>query len=129
MKRKHAEDLSPLTEDPNASTNLKKLKVDSEHDESAEKPFLLQYSTLACGQGFTIAVTKEGNLCGWGSNKCGQLGIGELLVLKVSPRLIPLRDPAQTTVRHVVTGSSHTIVMLANNRCYGWGYNKFGQVG
>ncbi|MCO5562525.1 hypothetical protein L7F22_016152 [Adiantum nelumboides] len=85
-----------------------------------------QINLVACGWRHTIAVTDSGALytCGW--SKYGQLGHGDhkdhlvphqVAVLKANP------------IVQISGGWRHTMALDDQGKLYGWGWNKFGQVG
>ncbi|MFL6589861.1 MAG: RCC1 domain-containing protein [Chthoniobacterales bacterium] len=88
---------------------------------------LIGISQVACGSsGFCIALARNGQVYGWGSNDFSQLGIapgGALSVatpFAVGPGGIDL----------IAAGSAHCIAHSAvDGNVYGWGYNGYGQLG
>jgi len=54
-------------------------------------PFSLKVSirNVACGSTFTVAVSKAGDVWGWGSGECGQLGGGARYFTQVAIMYIP----------------------------------------
>ncbi|EPT27505.1 RCC1 domain containing protein [Toxoplasma gondii ME49] len=48
--------------------------------------------TLACNESHVLAVTREGGQCfGWGSNDCGQLGLGRRCPAQPIPQLVEIK--------------------------------------
>ena len=61
----------------------------------------------------------------WGANLCFQLGHGDW-----NPRYQPqLVDQLPGRVRTASTSTFHTLAVLQDNRLFGWGQNKEGQLG
>lgn len=89
---------------------------------------------IACGQNFTLALTTDRKLYGWGCNKFGQLGITParcqfsdipLSIELVSPLLeeITLNDFIQ-----LKCGWTHCILQVGK-KLFTWGRNNYGQLG
>ncbi|KAL3528160.1 hypothetical protein ACH5RR_012816 [Cinchona calisaya] len=81
---------------------------------------------VACGWRHTISVSSSGGLytCGW--SKYGQLGHGDF-----DDHLIPhkLNAFSKSFISQISGGWRHTMALTADGKLYGWGWNKFGQVG
>ncbi|XP_042373705.1 ultraviolet-B receptor UVR8 isoform X2 [Zingiber officinale] len=81
---------------------------------------------VACGWRHTITVSSSGNLYTYGWSKYGQLGHGDYED-HLSPHLLEaLRD---NDISQVSGGWRHTMALTTDGRLYGWGWNKFGQLG
>lgn len=52
-------------------------------------------SYIAAGAFYSLAITKDGNLWGWGEAKLGQLGIGKHRIVQL-PTRIPVCETAET---------------------------------
>ncbi|KEP60533.1 UNVERIFIED_CONTAM: RCC1 domain containing protein [Hammondia hammondi] len=68
------------------------------HEEVTLVPRFLQrlmqipIKTLACNESHVLAVTREGGQCfGWGSNDCGQLGLGRRCPAQPIPQLVEIK--------------------------------------
>ena len=64
----------------------------------------------------------------WGSDRCGQLGLGEdvtSFTLKLVPRLCSYRIAIQT----LSCGAKHSAFITVNNLVYTMGSNTYGQLG
>ncbi|KAB2604535.1 ultraviolet-B receptor UVR8 [Pyrus ussuriensis x Pyrus communis] len=109
----------------------------------------------AAGAEHTAAVTEDGSLYGWGWGRYGNLGLGDrndrLVPEKVSmanvslkickycqlghgdfeDHLVPhkLEALSDTFIRETAGGWGHTMALTSDGILYGWGWNKFGQVG
>lgn len=56
-------------------------------------------SHLACNESHVLAITRDGGQClAWGSNDCGQLGIGRRCSVQYEPRLVVLRGAPQPNI-------------------------------
>ncbi|MCC3380485.1 RCC1 domain-containing protein [Paenibacillus farraposensis] len=82
--------------------------------------------SISIGLNHVSEINKMGQLFNWGSNLVGQLGNGGVYVQ--SPQMI---SSVPGTLKKVVSGNSHTLVMTDNNgaiELYGTGNNAFGQL-
>jgi alpha-tubulin suppressor-like RCC1 family protein len=96
------------------------------------------WSAVAGGILFSIALKKDGTLWGWGGNWVGQLGGG-------GTNLVPLMDDyaraSQAKVSKptrigedsnwakISVGGEHVIALKQDGTLWGWGRNDFGQLG
>ncbi|XP_071953933.1 probable E3 ubiquitin-protein ligase HERC4 [Antedon mediterranea] len=92
---------------------------------SLSNHFVIQVS---CGSHHSIALTKEGKIFSWGSNKYGQLGhAGSPRLLCSSPiEVLCLNGLA---FKQIVCGGWHSFALTVSGAVFGWGYNNFGQLG
>ena len=77
---------------------------------------------IACGGYFSLILEKNGNLYGFGSNSCGQLGLGHN----------DYQDNVHyitSNVKDVVCGGCHTIILKHDNNLFVCGSNSYGQLG
>ncbi|EFJ17371.1 hypothetical protein SELMODRAFT_179009 [Selaginella moellendorffii] len=81
---------------------------------------------VACGWRHTIAVSQSGKLYTYGWSKYGQLGHGDY-----ADHLLPhqVAALAEFNITQVSGGWRHTVALTEAGKLYGWGWNKFGQVG
>ncbi|CAI9753039.1 unnamed protein product [Fraxinus pennsylvanica] len=81
---------------------------------------------VACGWRHTISVSAMGILYTYGWSKYGQLGHGDF-----EDQLIPhkLQSLHEKCISKISGGWRHTMAVTTNGELYGWGWNKFGQVG
>lgn len=90
----------------------------------------LLVSRIACGSHHTAAITLEGQLYAWGSNKFGQLGAGDGDAAK--PRRVAL--PREVlTVSRIACGGEHTLctaIGAHTEACvFAWGNARAGALG
>ena len=83
-------------------------------------------AAVSCGTSHTVVVTDNGNVWAWGDNKCGQLGIGNLISTATPAPLITLDEQEVT---HVACGAEHTVVVTIANEVYGFGNGVYDQLG
>lgn len=81
---------------------------------------------VACGWRHTISVSSCGGLYTYGWSKYGQLGHGDF-----EDHLVPHRLEAlgEHFISQISGGWRHTMALTSDGKLYGWGWNKFGQVG
>jgi E3 ubiquitin-protein ligase HERC4 len=84
---------------------------------------------VACGESSSFAVTNAGNVYGWGSNTCGQLGIpdSDSEANWFSPKKIVL--PEGIKISEIGSGYNHVIARTPEGEVYGWGNNYLGELG
>ncbi len=70
-------------------------------------------AAIACGDDHSCAITEDGLLYMWGSNECGQLGLGPACASadEVLPRLH--HPTLSLDVRQLAVGANHTLVITA----------------
>ncbi|URD93408.1 Regulator of chromosome condensation (RCC1) repeat [Musa troglodytarum] len=91
-----------------------------------EKVASIKMVLVACGWRHTITVSSSGNLYTYGWSKYGQLGHGDFED-HLSPQwLEALKD---SCISQISGGWRHTMALTSDGRLYGWGWNKFGQLG
>lgn len=81
---------------------------------------------VACGWRHTISVTTSGSIYTYGWSKYGQLGHGDC-----EDHLTPYKLEALSNqiISQISGGWRHTMAVTSDGKLYGWGWNKFGQVG
>uniref|UniRef100_A0A7N2MU36 Ultraviolet-B receptor UVR8 n=1 Tax=Quercus lobata TaxID=97700 RepID=A0A7N2MU36_QUELO len=82
--------------------------------------------TVACGWRHTISVSASGGLYTYGWSKYGQLGHGDFKDHLIPHKLEALHD---NHISQISGGWRHTMAITSDGKLYGWGWNKFGQVG
>ncbi|XP_071722519.1 ultraviolet-B receptor UVR8-like [Rutidosis leptorrhynchoides] len=81
---------------------------------------------VACGWRHTISVSNTGKLYTYGWSKYGQLGHGDFEDHLVPHKLEALQG---SFIAQISGGWRHTMALTSDGKLYGWGWNKFGQVG
>ncbi|KAJ7957057.1 ultraviolet-B receptor UVR8-like [Quillaja saponaria] len=81
---------------------------------------------VACGWRHTISGSSSGGLYTYGWSKYGQLGHGDFQDSLVPHKLESLID---CFISQISGGWRHTMALTSDGKLYGWGWNKFGQVG
>ena len=84
-----------------------------------------------------LALTRDGGVFVWGRGDAGQLGIGPLPVVNYRTRTptaenyvpFPVRIASLRDVVAISAGSRHSLALLKDGTVWGWGENRYGQVG
>lgn len=63
----------------------------------------------------------------WGQNKYGQLGLGYEYKKQTSPQMI--KSLLGIPFAQIAAGGAHSFVLTLSGAIFGWGRNKFGQLG
>ncbi|PWA92826.1 regulator of chromosome condensation (RCC1) family protein [Artemisia annua] len=81
---------------------------------------------VACGWRHTISVSSSGDLYTYGWSKYGQLGHGDF-----RDHLVPCKLEALNGqfISQISGGWRHSMALTSDGKLYGWGWNKFGQIG
>nr|KAF6322339.1 HECT and RLD domain containing E3 ubiquitin protein ligase 4 [Pipistrellus kuhlii] len=87
----------------------------------------IQIVQVACGYYHSLALSKASEVFSWGQNKYGQLGLGTDSKKQASPQLI--KSLIGIPFMQVAAGGAHSFVLTLSGAIFGWGRNKFGQLG
>ncbi|XP_063493235.1 probable E3 ubiquitin-protein ligase HERC4 isoform X9 [Symphalangus syndactylus] len=87
----------------------------------------IQIVQVACGYYHSLALSKASEVFCWGQNKYGQLGLGTDCKKQTSPQL--LKSLVGIPFMQVAAGGAHSFVLTLSGAIFGWGRNKFGQLG
>ncbi|GMH38662.1 hypothetical protein BSKO_06546 [Bryopsis sp. KO-2023] len=88
----------------------------------------LNIKHVSAGLGHTVACTESGDLYSWGMNTDGQLGHGDESS-RIMPELIDTEIISASTMIKVSCGARHTVALSSEGDLFGWGWNKYGQLG
>ena len=80
---------------------------------------------VSCGSFHTFLI-KEDKIYGWGSNELGQLGLRDGDDRKLPTKFIL---ETESPIKSISCGLNYTITLTEKNDCYGWGFNKYNQLG
>ena len=92
---------------------------------SAGTPFV----QVSAGTDFTVGLTANGTLHGWGRNTFGQLGDGTTASRTTPVAVAQGAIPVGTGFTQIASGDGHSLALAANGTIYAWGYNGNGQLG
>jgi alpha-tubulin suppressor-like RCC1 family protein len=81
---------------------------------------------IAGGKSFTLALTKDGIVYGWGRNHKGQLGIGfgmavDMYSMEQIPTPIDADELINRTVTKIAAGSNHAACITSSGELFWWG--------
>ena len=84
---------------------------------------------VACGDGFTIVVTEQGDAWACGTNEDGQLGLGDN-ALRLLPSHVGGHEVfAGEALVMISAGSNHTAGVTTDGALWSWGHGFSGQLG
>ncbi|MGN1339974.1 MAG: Ig-like domain-containing protein [Oscillospiraceae bacterium] len=86
---------------------------------------------IAAGEYHCFALSKGGDLYGWGSNSARQLGCDTDYRVVDTPLLLVIKDKDdyELAVIAIEAAGSHTIAITGDSDIYAWGENSYGQLG
>ncbi|KAJ7415985.1 putative E3 ubiquitin-protein ligase HERC4 [Willisornis vidua] len=87
----------------------------------------VQIVQVACGYYHSLALSKGSEVFSWGQNKYGQLGLGYEYKKQTSPQMI--KSLLGIPFAQIAAGGAHSFVLTLSGAIFGWGRNKFGQLG
>ncbi len=81
---------------------------------------------IAGGESFTLALTKEGVIYGWGKNAKGQLGTGygmavDMYAMQEIPTPVEGDELANRTVTKIAAGTNHSACVTSGGELFWWG--------
>jgi E3 ubiquitin-protein ligase HERC4 len=86
------------------------------------------HAVLSCalGDGFSLALTREGKLFSWGRNDVAQLGHGDRGEARPRPKLVALKKERAVSV---VAGKDSALCLTSTGAVLAWGAGKHGTIG
>lgn len=79
---------------------------------------------IAAGQDFSLVLTNDGKVWGFGNNDSGQLGDGTTTL-----RTSPVQVSGLANVVQIAAGGYHGLALLSDGTVRSWGQNKVGALG
>ncbi|RHZ74518.1 hypothetical protein Glove_221g64 [Diversispora epigaea] len=86
----------------------------------------INWHHVTCGWTFTIATTQKGTAYIFGKGNFGELGCGKN-IKTTNDQIFKISEI--TNFQKVVCGLRHCIGLTKEGICYGWGSNRYGQLG
>jgi len=87
-------------------------------------------TAVAAGDGFSLALTSQGQVWAWGNNVDGELGNGTTATTSATgstPVMVKL--PTGTKVKSLFAGDSYALALTSAGTVLAWGANSSGQLG
>ena len=82
------------------------------------------WSAVACGDEFSLAIKSDGSLWSWGLNANSQLGLGD-----TADRSTPQQVGSASDWAGVAGGDKHALAVKDDGSLWSWGLNANGQLG
>jgi alpha-tubulin suppressor-like RCC1 family protein len=86
------------------------------------------WQAITAGNSSSLALSKEGEIYGWGLNSQGNLGIGTNLSSTVAMFRVP-RPAGVVGWKAIAAGQSHGLAIANDGRLFAWGAGSYGQLG
>lgn len=83
-------------------------------------------TAISAANRHSLAITTDGVAYSWGSNASGQLGDGTTTARRTP---VAVMVPAGMDIYAISGGTAHSVALSTTGVAYGWGYNRYGQVG
>ncbi|XP_021813802.1 ultraviolet-B receptor UVR8-like isoform X1 [Prunus avium] len=83
---------------------------------------------VAAGLWHTVCISADGDVYAFGGNQFGQLGTGADQAETI-PRLLDAPSLENTNAKIVSCGARHSTIITDDGKVFGWGWNKYGQLG
>ncbi|XP_029376575.1 probable E3 ubiquitin-protein ligase HERC4 isoform X4 [Echeneis naucrates] len=87
----------------------------------------VQITQVACGYWHSHALSRGGQVFSWGQNRYGQLGLGKKGQSISTPQII--KSLQGIPFAQISAGGAHSFALTLSGAVFGWGRNKFGQLG
>ncbi|KAK9541806.1 hypothetical protein VZT92_001826 [Zoarces viviparus] len=87
----------------------------------------VQIAQVACGYWHSHALSRGGQVFSWGQNRYGQLGLGMNGKSISAPQMI--QSLQGIPFAQISAGGAHSFALTLSGAVFGWGRNKFGQLG
>jgi len=94
---------------------------------TVQLPAGVKVASVAAGPGWALALTRAGQVLGWGDNSCGEQGTGTAGGTVTTPAAIPLPGGARATA--LAAGGCFALAQTSPGTVLSWGSNGVGQLG
>ncbi|KAK9913604.1 hypothetical protein M0R45_037415 [Rubus argutus] len=88
----------------------------------------IRIESVAAGLWHTVCISADGDVYAFGGNQFGQLGTG-VDQAETIPRLLDAPILENANARIVSCGARHSAIITEDAKVFGWGWNKYGQLG
>lgn len=82
----------------------------------------INIKSIHCGRNHSMIYKKNGELWGFGNNRCGQLGLNSNNIN------VPTLILIDTRIEQISCGDNHTLIYKSNKELWGCGSNNYGQL-
>jgi hypothetical protein len=99
-------------------------------DKEVFKPKLTEYLNglniidVSCGAHYTLVLTSEGDIYGWGFNGCGQTPDRNIAICHPIP--YKMNELISAKFKAISCGALHSLALTEDGRVFGCGFNIFG---
>ncbi|XP_077421895.1 putative E3 ubiquitin-protein ligase HERC6 isoform X3 [Vanacampus margaritifer] len=100
---------------------------DAQRPSPVHIPLQIPVIQVACGNFYSMALTKGGSVFSWGLNSHGQLGLGRQISLQYTPLLVCALTGIPVT--QISAGADHVLFLTLSGLVYCCGANAHGQLG
>ncbi|KAM6916059.1 putative E3 ubiquitin-protein ligase HERC4 [Xenentodon cancila] len=87
----------------------------------------VQIAQVTCGYWHSLSLSRGGQVFSWGQNRYGQLGLGKNGQSYSTPQII--QSLQGIPFAQISAGGAHSFALTPSGAVFGWGCNKFGQLG
>lgn len=88
----------------------------------------ISIKAIAAGGWHSLALSETGDVYVWGWNDSGQLGVSrKKITTQAIP--VPIEISEDDNFMAISAGSRHSMAVSENGILFGWGWNKWGQLG
>ncbi|XP_004307465.1 PREDICTED: ultraviolet-B receptor UVR8 [Fragaria vesca subsp. vesca] len=88
----------------------------------------IRIESVAAGLWHTVCISADGDVYAFGGNQFGQLGTGADQAETI-PRLLDAPVLENVNAKIVSCGARHSCIITEDAKVFGWGWNKYGQLG
>jgi len=88
----------------------------------------VRVTAVACGDSHSLLLTECGTVMAFGSNSCGQLGLGKARKEAAEPAVVSGKTRG-APLRAVAAGAWHSLVLTVSGSLLAWGCNEHGCLG
>ncbi|MED0757677.1 hypothetical protein P4S93_00735 [Aneurinibacillus thermoaerophilus] len=90
---------------------------------------LSDIKTIVNGKEHFLALTNDGTVWAWGTNKSGELGDGTNQSRNTPVQVKGLSDVIEVVAANDSDGNGYSLALTKDGTIYAWGSNKYGQLG
>ena len=90
------------------------------------KPYIIQFLNeievlqLSCTSHYSLALTSDGYVYGWGSNSCGQTGVGKNLLTKIITIPTILKSLSNFKIKSIYCEVNKSFGITSDGLVYSW---------